>query len=289
MRKKAKNICAWMLVAAVFILSGNTVYADTEYMEEMHIGGLGPGSDTTTFYFPSIIYYAPYADGIDYTAVFDVEYYYANNPDLQQTIGKNDALLFQDFLDNGMALGRQGSAYFDVNVYRKENPDLAALYGDDLKQYYLHYIMAGWQERRTACIMTDDMVTDIMFYYTKVKQAAENEVRNFIEKGSFNVSMYNIGWECGNVYYYENYTHYEEVCKYAEKAAYMVCKENPQFDWCETMVVSNISWSKNPYSGPEIYDRSERPEHDWRYRGESFNSGGYITLNCDHEHGEKHY
>lgn len=166
MRKKAKNICAWMLVAAVFILSGNTVYADTWYEEGGFLGWI------------DIIYYAPYADGIDYTAVFDVEYYYANNPDLQQTIGKNDALLFQDFLDNGMALGRQGSAYFDVNIYRKENP---------------------------------------------------------------------------------------------------------QFDWCEIMVVSNISWSKNPFNGPV------NGKNDWRYIGESFYSGGYITLNCVHEHGEKHY
>ena len=56
----------------------------------------------------------------------------------------------QHFVANGMDEGRQGCATFNVNVYRNSNADLAEAFGDNLKEYYLHYINHGSSEGRVA-------------------------------------------------------------------------------------------------------------------------------------------
>lgn len=43
-----------------------------------------------------------------------------------------------------------GCEGFDVNAYRKNNPDLEEVYGDDLPQYYSHYISHGCHEGRVC-------------------------------------------------------------------------------------------------------------------------------------------
>lgn len=84
----------------------------------------------------------------DYSAVFDADYYYQQNPDLQSAIGYDDLKLFQHFCTSGMAEGRKGCEDFDVNIYKENNADLQALYGDDLKSYYEHYRCTGCNEDR---------------------------------------------------------------------------------------------------------------------------------------------
>lgn len=66
-----------------------------------------------------------------YQPVFDANYYYTNNLDLQSTIGLDAQKLFEHFYTCGMAEGRKASENFDVSVYKANNPDLAAVFGDD--------------------------------------------------------------------------------------------------------------------------------------------------------------
>lgn len=85
-----------------------------------------------------------------YQPVFDANYYYMNNPDLQSVIGLDSQKLFEHFYTCGMVEGRRASENFDVSVYKANNPDLAAVFGDDLKAYYTHYVQSGQLENRVC-------------------------------------------------------------------------------------------------------------------------------------------
>ncbi len=85
-----------------------------------------------------------------YAAVFDAEYYYNHNSDLQGALGNNSQDLFNHFKQWGMNEGRVGSAEFDINVYKEKNGDLVAAFGNDNVKYYEHYIAYGKNEGRVA-------------------------------------------------------------------------------------------------------------------------------------------
>lgn len=87
---------------------------------------------------------------IDYSFVFDADYYAQHNSDVAAACGNDAAALLNHFINNGMAEGRRGCESFDVNVYKENNSDLSAAYGNDLKSYYLHYINCGHSENRTC-------------------------------------------------------------------------------------------------------------------------------------------
>lgn len=89
-------------------------------------------------------------NGLDYAAVFDVDYYYNNNGDVAQILGKSQNALLQHFVQFGMAEGRKGNVTFDVNAYRTYNEDVAAAFGNNIAEYYLHYINYGKNEGRTC-------------------------------------------------------------------------------------------------------------------------------------------
>ena len=88
---------------------------------------------------------------LDYSAVFDAQYYYNLYPDLQLCIGNNPQALLQHFVAYGMKEGRIAKADFQVKAYMQYNLDLVAAYGaDDLTKYYIHYITYGKAENRIA-------------------------------------------------------------------------------------------------------------------------------------------
>ena len=65
-------------------------------------------------------------------------------------LGKNEGVLYEHFVNWGMAEGRVASPYFDINVYKEYNPDLVEQFGSDNTCYYQHYIEQGKSERRIA-------------------------------------------------------------------------------------------------------------------------------------------
>lgn len=88
---------------------------------------------------------------VDYSSVFDSEYYYNTYPDLKQIIGNNPTALLEHFLNVGMKEGRSGNAAFNVKAYMLNNLDLLPVYGvKDLSSYYLHYITCGQREGRSG-------------------------------------------------------------------------------------------------------------------------------------------
>ncbi len=88
--------------------------------------------------------------GIDYSAVYNFDYYEKNNPDIKAAFGLDDNRALSHFINYGMAEGRQGNADFNVNSYLTNYIDLRAAFGQNLRLYYLHYIHNGKAESRIA-------------------------------------------------------------------------------------------------------------------------------------------
>lgn len=85
-----------------------------------------------------------------YKCVFDVEYYYNNNTDLQTAIGMDEDKLFSHFINSGLWEGRSGSSDFNLRAYMKNNQDLLAAFGSDYGAYCRHYVETGKAEGRIA-------------------------------------------------------------------------------------------------------------------------------------------
>lgn len=90
-----------------------------------------------------------YNNGVNYSFVFDPEYYGYNNPSIKLAVNNNPSRLFEHFLRIGMKEGLRGNDSFDVYVYKNNNPDLK--YAMDLQKYYEHYCSIGHREDR-ICI-----------------------------------------------------------------------------------------------------------------------------------------
>jgi hypothetical protein len=87
-------------------------------------------------------------NGVDYSAVYDKDYYYNNQKDVAAAFGNDSAALFAHFVSYGMKEGRQAKADFDVISYKNAYEDLRNAFGDDLPSYYVHYINYGQYEGR---------------------------------------------------------------------------------------------------------------------------------------------
>jgi hypothetical protein len=94
--------------------------------------------------------YAFINNGIDYSAVFDPDYYLNAYPDLKSAFGSNQMAAFNHFISWGIKEGRQGNANFNVTSYRNRYPDLRLAFGANLASYYQHYITNGQREGRVA-------------------------------------------------------------------------------------------------------------------------------------------
>lgn len=89
-------------------------------------------------------------NGVNYSPVYDYNYYVSNNPDVKRAYGNNKADVLRHFVIYGMSEGRQGCAGFNVKNYAYRYADLRNVFGSNLKLYYIHYINYGRSEGRTA-------------------------------------------------------------------------------------------------------------------------------------------
>lgn len=83
-----------------------------------------------------------------FRTVFDAEYYYSNNPDLQETVGEDAEKLFSHFISSGVREGRSGNGEFNLRAYVFNNRDLLDAYQTDLSAYCRHYLEKGQSEGR---------------------------------------------------------------------------------------------------------------------------------------------
>ena len=103
------------------------------------------GSGTSQLMDPATVY-----NGIDYSSIYDYEYYMENNSDIKEAFEDDDQSTLAHFVNSGMSEGRRGNEDFNVQTYRKRYADLRNAYGDDLKKYYMHYLLYGKKEGRSG-------------------------------------------------------------------------------------------------------------------------------------------
>lgn len=89
-------------------------------------------------------------NGVDYSAVYDYNFYIKKYSDLARIYTNDEVGLLAHFVNCGMAEGRQAKADFDVFSYRNMYQDLRLAFGKDLKSYYFHYMNSGKKEGRIA-------------------------------------------------------------------------------------------------------------------------------------------
>lgn len=86
--------------------------------------------------------------GVDYSAIYDYEFYKNTYSDLRASFGNRENLYIKHFVDYGMKEGRKGNSVFDVKSYMNAYPDLRNAFGKNLKSYYIHYLNYGRFEKR---------------------------------------------------------------------------------------------------------------------------------------------
>lgn len=88
--------------------------------------------------------------GIDYSPVFDPEFYAAAYRDLVAVLGRDETVLFNHFCQFGMKEARQACDSFNVAKYMARYADLQQAFGMDIPAYYRHYCLFGKNENRIA-------------------------------------------------------------------------------------------------------------------------------------------
>lgn len=117
---------------------------------------------------------------VDYSSVFDANYYYNAYPDLQQTVGSDPSALLKHFTTVGMKEGRNGNSSFQVKAYMQNNLDLLPVYGvKDLSNYYLHYISVGQKEGRIAVMKKGaEIPAGVLSSYSTIYDTTEDRAVN---------------------------------------------------------------------------------------------------------------
>ena len=109
--------------------------------------------------------------GVDYSAVYDYNYYISKYPDIKAAYGDDADAALKHFVNYGMNEGRQACESFNVYSYAYKYPDLRKVYRNNLKSYYTHYINYGKKEGRVA-VGTSTLQNPITVYdgvdYSKV-------------------------------------------------------------------------------------------------------------------------
>jgi len=89
-------------------------------------------------------------NGVDYSAVYNYNYYITANPDVAAAYPNDDIAALNHFVTFGMTEGRTASADFVLSVYKTKYPDLVSAFGNQNQLYYEHYIQFGKAEGRSA-------------------------------------------------------------------------------------------------------------------------------------------
>lgn len=94
-------------------------------------------------YNPTSVY-----DGVDYSDVYDYDYYMAQNPDVAAVYSGDCNGALWHFVTYGMNEGRVASRNFNVWNYKNAYADLRPAFGSDTAAYYRHFIDYGFYEGR---------------------------------------------------------------------------------------------------------------------------------------------
>ena len=89
------------------------------------------------------------------SVLFNADYYAEKYADLKNAFGKDEAKLYDHFLNFGIKEGRQASPTFDVKYYVNNNADLKKAYGTDYVKAVKHFIGFGVNEYRYTAAPAD--------------------------------------------------------------------------------------------------------------------------------------
>ena len=90
-------------------------------------------------------------NGLDYSLVYEFDFYIDKNPDVKEFYGTKDKVgVFNHFLKYGMKEARWAKEDFNVITYKDNYKDLQEAYGTDAVKYYEHYMKWGYKEHRIA-------------------------------------------------------------------------------------------------------------------------------------------
>jgi len=89
-------------------------------------------------------------NGVDFSTVFDADYYLNAYPDVRSATSSSPIDAFDHFVRHGMSEGRQATSSFNALSYKDRYPDLRAAFGNDITKYAIHYIQTGRTEGRIA-------------------------------------------------------------------------------------------------------------------------------------------
>lgn len=128
---------------------GGDYYA-WQYSSKGRINGISGYVDCNFFYEDNVFYNTSYYNGVDYSAVYNYDYYISKYSDMKDLFVHDPRGAIKHFVENGMSEGRQGTDNFNVYTYKNRYVDLRSGYGKDLKQYYLHYMQNGKKEGRSG-------------------------------------------------------------------------------------------------------------------------------------------
>lgn len=98
---------------------------------------------------------------VDYSAVYDLNYYVSRHPKYFDEFGFDDNLYIKHFVTKGMPAGITGSKEFVLKYYKNRYPDLRNVFGSNNAAYYMHYINYGKKEGRDAHTKCDERIGGI--------------------------------------------------------------------------------------------------------------------------------
>ncbi|MCR4647543.1 MAG: DUF4214 domain-containing protein [Lachnospiraceae bacterium] len=117
-------------------------------------------------------------DGVDYSPVFDFEYYKAKHPEVvgyYTTDPVRNPVKFKDmfyyFTRYGMDKGHQASENFNLEEYKKANPGLWDRFGDDNKAFYRHFCIFGYVDESYIYAFIE------RFYVIILERSSDDEER----------------------------------------------------------------------------------------------------------------
>ena len=113
-------------------------------------------------------------NGIDYSAVYNFNYFVSNNAVAKKSYSNDDVGALKYFISTGMKNGVKGNSTFDLRSYKYAHQDLRLAYGSDNARYYIHYINYGKREGRRC-----NGVTTLQNPVTKLNGVDYSRVYNY--------------------------------------------------------------------------------------------------------------
>ena len=141
-------------------------------------------------------------NGVDYSPVFDPNYYLNKYADLKKAFGTNKEKAFNHFTTYGMKEQRQANAAFNVNYYKANYADLQKAFKDDYPAYYKHYCVYGKKEKRVAdkLLKNSKLDTNITKTFETIDQTKKISHQGS-KTANYKSDKYNKKYKSNNVVY----------------------------------------------------------------------------------------